>query len=55
LAGKIGQADGIAPELAEDMAWLLFDQARIADGEAPHDPAAFSQRFSRRIAENLKS
>ncbi len=55
LAEKIGQADGIAPELAEDMAWLLFDQARIADGEAPHDPAAFSQRFSRRIAENLKS
>ncbi len=53
LASKADQSGGVGADLMEDMAWLLFDQARIADGEAPHDPAEFSRRFSRRIAENL--
>jgi molecular chaperone HtpG len=53
LAEKAEQSDGVGAYLMEDMAWLLFDQARIADGEAPYDPAEFSRRFSRRIAENL--
>lgn len=53
LAEKADKSDGVGVDLMEDMAWLLFDQARIADGEAPHDPAEFSRRFSRRIAENL--
>ncbi len=53
LAAKAEKKDDVGADLMEDMAWLLFDQARIADGEAPHDPAEFSRRFSRRIAENL--
>ncbi|SDU33489.1 molecular chaperone HtpG [Stappia sp. ES.058] len=37
-------ADGDKGELA-DMAWLLFDQARILDGDAPSDAAAFARRL----------
>jgi molecular chaperone HtpG len=37
-------ADGDKGELA-DMAWLLFDQARILDGDAPSDTAAFASRL----------
>jgi molecular chaperone HtpG len=30
-----------------DIAWLLFDQARLLDGETLADPIAFSQRMER--------
>ncbi|MEM6938568.1 MAG: molecular chaperone HtpG [Pseudomonadota bacterium] len=34
-----------ADEVLEDAAHLLFDQARIVEGETPSDPAAFARRF----------
>ena len=33
--------------LFEDSVWLLFDEARVMDGEAPHDAAAFAARLVR--------
>lgn len=33
--------------------WLLFDQARIADGEAPRDPAAFCARLNESLLKAL--
>jgi len=36
--------------LIEDAAWLLLDEARLAEGDAPRDPAAFAARM-RRILE----
>jgi molecular chaperone HtpG len=42
----LGEAD---PSLREDAAHLLFDEARIADGEAPLDPRGFSARLARVI------
>ncbi len=43
LAGKEGAADEL-----EDFAWLLFDQARLLEGESLPDPAAFALRLSAR-------
>ena len=37
------------PSLREDAARLLFDQAKIADGEPPVDPRAFAARLARVI------
>jgi len=37
-------------DLRDDAARLLLDEARIADGELPSDPRAFSARLSRVIA-----
>jgi molecular chaperone HtpG len=34
-------------ELRTDAAWLLLDEARIADGELPADPRGFAARLSR--------
>jgi len=34
-------------DLRTDAAHLLFDEARIADGELPVDPRSFSARLSR--------
>ncbi|PNQ02316.1 molecular chaperone HtpG [Sphingobium sp. SA916] len=36
-------------DLRADAAWLLLDEARIADGELPADPRAFSARLARMI------
>ena len=33
--------------LFEDAVWLLFDEARLLDGEAPQDAAAFAARLTR--------
>lgn len=41
---RLGEAD---TTLREDAAHLLFDEARIADGEAPLDPRGFSARLAR--------
>lgn len=35
-----------APDKLQDVAWLLFDQARLLDGEIPVDPVAFSTRLA---------
>ena len=48
LAKKEGAADALA-----DAAQLLFDQARIIEGEMPADPVAFSRRFSAIMAKGL--
>ncbi len=40
-------------ELREDAAHLLFDEARIADGELPVDPRAFSARLGRVLRRGL--
>ncbi|MCZ4281449.1 molecular chaperone HtpG [Kiloniella laminariae] len=44
--------DGGASEL-EDVAWLLLDQARILEGQAPADAATFAQRMSRVMGKGL--
>jgi molecular chaperone HtpG len=51
LAHKVGTA-GSAGELA-DAAWLLFDQARIMEGEMPKDMAGFAKRMSAMLARAL--
>ena len=33
--------------LFEDAVWLLYDEARLMDGEAPHDASAFAARLIR--------
>lgn len=43
LAEK-AKANG-ASEALRDVVWLLLDQARLADGEAPADAAAFARRL----------
>lgn len=40
------KASGASDNLG-DIAWLLFDQARLLDGEALADPVAFSQRLEK--------
>jgi len=46
--GEAGEGD-----LREDAAHLLFDEARIADGELPADPRAFSARLARVLGRGL--
>ena len=46
LIAKLGQADG-GDEERRDIAFLLLDEARIAEGEAPADPRAFAERLER--------
>ncbi|MDD9878473.1 MAG: molecular chaperone HtpG [Magnetovibrio sp.] len=45
LAEKAKQAEGIDPTV-EEAAFLLFDQARIVEGETIADPLAFSRRMT---------
>ncbi len=40
-------------DLREDAAHLLYDEARILDGELPTDPKAFSQRLARVMRQAL--
>jgi len=46
-------AAGEGDAVREDGAWLLFDEARIADGELPADPRAFAQRLGRVMAKAI--
>jgi molecular chaperone HtpG len=48
----LAKKEGAAAALA-DAAQLLFDQARIIEGEMPADPVAFSRRFSAIMAKGL--
>ena len=41
-------------EIRTDAAWLLLDEARIADGELPADPRAFSLRLSRILTKAIE-
>lgn len=47
-AGREGAVDALA-----DAAHLLFDQARIVEGEGVPDPAAFARRFSAVLEKSL--
>ena len=49
LDAKLGQRDSDIADLSE----LLFDQARILDGEVPQDPAAFAARVNRLVMRGL--
>ena len=55
LIARLGAADDADPTLREDAAHLLFDEARIADGELPVDPRAFSARLTRTLDRGLGS
>jgi len=46
LIAKLGQASG-SDEERQDLAFLLLDEARIAEGEPPADPRAFAERLKR--------
>ena len=45
LAKRFGAGDDRG--LIEDAAWLIHDEARVADGDAPADAAAFAARLTR--------
>jgi molecular chaperone HtpG len=44
--------DGAGDDLGE-AAWLLFEQARILEGEAPSDPVGFARRLSALMTRGL--
>lgn len=52
LIAKLGE-DGGDSESRRDLAFLLFDEARIAEGEPPADPRAFAERLERLMAKAL--
>jgi molecular chaperone HtpG len=45
--------DPSAAQSIEDVAWLLFDQARIVEGEDIADPAAFTRRLQGFVEKSL--
>jgi molecular chaperone HtpG len=47
LVTRLSAVGAEQADLREDAAHLLFDEARIADGELPLDPRAFSERLGR--------
>jgi molecular chaperone HtpG len=54
LVVAVGRAKADArDDDATDLAELLFEQARILDGEVPEDPAAFTARLNRLVVRGL--
>jgi molecular chaperone HtpG len=53
LIAKLSETTGNDGDLREDAAYLLLDEARIADGELPLDPRAFSARLARVLGRGL--
>ncbi len=53
LIAKLGDLQDRDSNLREDAAHLLFDEARIADGDLPVDPRAFSVRLTRMLGRGL--
>ena len=51
LAKRLTQAGDKG--IVEDAAWLVFDEARIQDGETPEDPAGFAARLRRVLEKAL--
>jgi len=47
------QAKASDKSLFEDAVWLLFDEAKLMDGEAPQDAAAFAARLTRMLGKAL--
>ncbi|MDF0546334.1 molecular chaperone HtpG [Sphingobium sp. H39-3-25] len=52
LIAKLGQTGASDGERA-DLAFLLLDEARIAEGQPPADPRAFAERLERLMAKSL--
>ena len=52
ITGIAAKGDGSS--LREDAALLLFDQARILDGDRPADPRAFAERLTRVFEKALR-
>ncbi|PZU06260.1 MAG: molecular chaperone HtpG [Sphingobium sp.] len=52
LIVKLGQT-GASDEERADLAFLLLDEARIAEGQPPADPRAFADRLERLMAKSL--
>ncbi|OLP42699.1 molecular chaperone HtpG [Rhizobium oryziradicis] len=46
---------GSSPALQQDAVHLLYDQARILDGDKPADPRAFAERMGRLFEKALKA
>ena len=46
------KTDGASDSLG-DVAWLLFDQARLLEGESLSDPVTFGERLSRVVKQSL--
>ncbi len=44
LAAQVGHAD---PAALADIVWLVFDEARLLDGEKPANAADFAARLTR--------
>ncbi len=53
LIARLAESGDADRALREDAAHLLFDEARIADGELPVDPRAFSARLTRVLGRGL--
>jgi len=54
LIAKLGQASASGDDDGRrDMAFLLLDEARIAEGEPPADPRAFAERLERLMTKAL--
>lgn len=53
LVAQLSALGAEASELREDAAHLLFDEARVADGELPLDPRSFSARLCRVLARGI--
>ncbi len=51
LVGKL--TSGSSPAELEDVTWMLFDQARILEGEEISDPAAFMRRLQGFVEKSL--
>lgn len=52
LAAKVASAEDAA--LVDDAVWLLYDEARLIDGEHPSDMSAFANRLFGLMARALK-
>lgn len=53
LIKKLGSIKDTGSEEFKDAAWLLFDQARIIQGQPLKDPAAFTRRMSAFMTKSL--
>ncbi|MDX3911448.1 MAG: molecular chaperone HtpG [Sphingobium sp.] len=53
LIAKLAASTSSDADLKTDMAHLLLDEARIADGEPPADPRAFAERLERLMSRVL--
>jgi molecular chaperone HtpG len=49
IKSLVGKSDGDI----DDVVWLLFDQARIIEGEEVTDPAAFTRRLQAFVEKSL--